>query len=176
MPLAPKVKLLYVAPVSVAEVVLVYWTVEVEGVKVPPKVNGVPVADRVIVPLPASRVAFAVIFKVPAIVIAGEVPPKVVVTVVEPSPIVRLKSERVPAVPAHEAPLEPMQFAPEAELNIVVVAEEDWVNDWLAATLILPESVLDVLPTVKLFPAIAKVPAVMVRLFFASAATPAVKA
>ena len=38
-----------------------------------------------------------------------------------------------------------------------------------------PELVLAVLPTLTLLPAMARVPPLMVRLFFASTATPAVK-
>lgn len=79
---------------------------------------------RIVEPLPASKVALAVMLKVESIVVVGLVPPKVVVKVVALSPMVRLPNTKVPAVPAQEEPMEPKQFEPEAELKIVVVPLE----------------------------------------------------
>ena len=68
MPVPPKVRLLYVVPVTDA-VVAVYWTVLVpEGVKVPVTMKGVPGLVKVIVPEVGARVAEAPIVRTPVTV------------------------------------------------------------------------------------------------------------
>lgn len=123
---------------------------------------------------PAVNVALAKIDKVFATVIDGVVPPNVVVNVVVPSPMVRPPRVIVPTVPTHDAPLEPIQFAPAALLNIVVVEPEVCVKLCPLATLILPELAAPVEPTVKVFAAMANVPAVTVRFSSATIAAWAV--
>ena len=100
--------------------------VAVPAVKVPDLVNGVPEeVMRKVEPVPALKVALAVMLNVASTVVVGVVPPKVVVKVVAPSPMVKPPKTRVPAVPAQEAPVEPKQLEPEAEPNMVVVPPED---------------------------------------------------
>ena len=153
-----------------------YVNVEVFGVKVPVLRKLTPEGPlRFTVPDPAANVALSLILKILSTVVVGLVPPKVVVKAVEPSPMVRPPKTRVPAVPAQEAPFEPMQLLPEAEDRMVVVPPEDWFKVWEEATLMFPELALAVLPTVRALEPRLKVPDLTFRSFLASTATPAVK-
>ena len=141
----------------------------------PPISNGVPVPERVIVlAVPPSSVALAVTESVPATVMLGVVPATVVVNVVAASPMVKLPNVSVPGVPTQLAPLLPIQFVPEAEPSTVVVPVELCVNVCPLATLMLPEFVTLVLPTVSAFVPKLNVPALTSTWFLASVATPAV--
>lgn len=129
---------------------------------------------RFVPPLPPLKVALAVMERVVSTVAVGvpALAPKVVVKVVAASPIVKVPNTNVPAVPAQEAPLEPMQFAPPPLLLMVVVPLE--LKVWLEATLIDPELATEVEPTVKALLPISKEPEVTVSSLVASTATPAV--
>lgn len=150
--------------------------VAVPAVKVPDLVKGVPEeVMRRVEPVPALNVAEAVMFRTPSTVVVGVVPPKVAVKVVAPSPMVSPPKTRVPAVPAQEAPVEPIQFVPEAEPKIVVVPAEPWFRVSPEATLIEPELATPVEPTVKALEPMMRLPSKTERLLSAVTATPAVK-
>ena len=151
-----------------------YWKVEVLGVRLPFFTKTFPEFFRLTVPEPASNVALAVIDRAVSTVVVGLVPPKVVVKVVAASPMVRVPKTNVPAVPAQEAPLEPMQLEPEAEDLIVVVPPADWFKVWDDQTLIEPELVTEVEPTVKALLPMTRLPDLTLSSLVASTATPAV--
>lgn len=153
---------------------LVYLIVEALPVNVPFTTSGVPELVRVVVALPAFKVALAVTVKTLSTVVVV-VPPKVVVKTVAASPMDKLPKTRVPAVPAQDAPFEPMQLEPEAELFMVVVPALPWLSVWPEATLTEPELALEVEPTVRAFEPTRSVPDLTLSSLAASIATPAVK-
>jgi len=123
--------------------------------------NGVPVPVKINSAMPLLRVALVVtVNTVATVTVVPLLPlsPSTVEKVVEPLPMVRFPKVMVPEVPEQEAALAPIQLLPEVLESTGVVPPEDWVKVWDAATLIFPELALALLPTVKLLPAMAKVP------------------